>query len=211
MASEAEELAIQEFLDSLSPENMAILRSIIHEFVNDPEGRLAAYYEGICVSILRVKHNRCTGCGKEVHDSPEALLREHGVTSGPSESADSNSSNVPKSGANSSDPSEKIILTEPGPMNTISIFSLPNPFSSEPLPEVYVDETSELIGQKGLLSHQLLEKMEEYNLDDLRDEDTGAILGFICTKCGMKYGSIADRMLRAPSDCHGCQVKSAWG
>lgn len=54
-------------------------------------------------------------------------------------------------------------------------------------------------------------QMAEYGLDDLRDEDTHQLLGFICLNCGMRYPSIEDRMLRNPDDCSGCHIKSAHG
>ena len=53
--------------------------------------------------------------------------------------------------------------------------------------------------------------MATYNLDDLRDEDTHELLGFICLNCGMRYPSIEDRMRRAPDECSGCFMKSAHG
>lgn len=63
-----------------------------------------------------------------------------------------------------------------------------------------------------ILTEDDLANMEEYNLDDLRDEDPPHhLLGFICKGCGMRYVSIADRMLRPPDTCSGCQMKSAHG
>jgi hypothetical protein len=53
--------------------------------------------------------------------------------------------------------------------------------------------------------------MTTYNLDDLRDADTGDLLGFVCLNCGMTYPSIADRMLRAPDECSGCFRKAGHG
>jgi hypothetical protein len=53
--------------------------------------------------------------------------------------------------------------------------------------------------------------MAEYNLDDLRDEDTHELLGFVCLGCGMRYPSLQDRMMRAPDECSGCFRKSAHG
>jgi hypothetical protein len=53
--------------------------------------------------------------------------------------------------------------------------------------------------------------MTEYDLDDLRDSETGELLGFVCTRCGMVYPSIADRMLRRPDECSGCFRKAGHG
>lgn len=61
------------------------------------------------------------------------------------------------------------------------------------------------------LSVEQFKQMEEYNLDDVRDETTLKLLGFICKGCGLRYVSIEDRMLRAPDACHGCYLKSAHG
>lgn len=56
-------------------------------------------------------------------------------------------------------------------------------------------------------------QMDEYNLDDLRDEETNRLIGFTCKNCGMRYLSISDRMLREPGveGCGGCQQKAKWG
>jgi hypothetical protein len=53
--------------------------------------------------------------------------------------------------------------------------------------------------------------MKTYYLDDVRDEDTGVRLGFICKNCGMRYSTIEDRMLRPPDKCEGCILKAKWG
>lgn len=58
-----------------------------------------------------------------------------------------------------------------------------------------------------------LEKMREYNIDDLRDESTLRLLGFVCLGCGQQYPSIEDRAKRPAGveGCSGCQQKAAWG
>ena len=63
------------------------------------------------------------------------------------------------------------------------------------------------------LSVQDLANMSSYGLDDLRDEDTNELLGFVCINCGLRYVSIADRMLRPPGieGCSGCMQKAKWG
>ena len=55
--------------------------------------------------------------------------------------------------------------------------------------------------------------MDEYNLDDLRDGDTNALLGFICKNCSAEYQSIKERMARepGPTGCAGCIHKTRWG
>lgn len=65
----------------------------------------------------------------------------------------------------------------------------------------------------GELSERDLLDMKQYGLDDLRDEDTHALLGFICLNCEARYISIADRMKRppGPAGCSGCQQKAKWG
>lgn len=70
------------------------------------------------------------------------------------------------------------------------------------------------VGTHYVLTEFDQQHMEEYNLDDLRDEDDRAtLLGFVCLGCGMRYISIADRMLRPPGieGCNGCQLKSGHG
>lgn len=199
MFQEAQQKSIEHLLDALDPEDLATLRMIFRDMVPDEKGRLAAYYEGVCASMLRVKYDRCPGCGGD-HDSAEHLLDG-------SDSADS----AAAPGPDSSGSEEEIILAQPGPLGEQSIFENKDAFDSKPLPDTYVDASKPLVGQKGLMTEDLVKKMVEYNVDDLRDEDTGAIIGFKCLGCGMNYQSLEDRMLRAPDDCHGCQHKSAWG
>ena len=203
MAAEAEQLAIEHLLDNLTPEDLATLRVVLNTLVNDEKGRLAAYLEGVCATMLRVKYDVCPGCG-EKHDSVEDMLDAHGE-------ADSVADNDGEERANSSEQGAEIMLTDQNDDGTKSLFEQPDAFSSKPLPDVYVDASRELIGQKGLMTEDLIAKMVEYNMDDLRDEDTGEIRGFICLNCRTVYPSLEDRMLKAPDDCSGCHQKSAWG
>lgn len=55
--------------------------------------------------------------------------------------------------------------------------------------------------------------MEQYGLDDLRDESTGELLGFICLNCNQRYATIQDRMVNPPGveHCSGCVQKTKWG
>jgi len=46
--------------------------------------------------------------------------------------------------------------------------------------------------------------MEQYNLIAVGE-------GFKCSKCGMTYVSLKDRMLRAPDECSGCIQTTKWG
>lgn len=74
------------------------------------------------------------------------------------------------------------------------------------------------VGETGLLSVQQLANMEKYRLDDLREEETNKLLGFVCigypergVGCGMQYPTIEDRMLRSPEDCSNCHIRAAHG
>lgn len=73
------------------------------------------------------------------------------------------------------------------------------------------DGTVQTVIVAGDLTHEDLTNMEKYNLDDLREEDTNRLLGFVCKGCGLKYSSIEDRMVKEPDECHGCQEKARWG
>lgn len=203
MANEAEQMAIEDLLGSLTPERLATLRVIIHDLGGDTEGRLSAYYEGVITTTLKLKFDKCPGCGMDKHDSLDSLLAEHGT---------GGADNVSSASDASSSSSDEIILSASGPMGEESLFVNPDAaHSTKSLPDTYVDVSRELIGQKGLMTAELISDMNEYFLDDLRDEDTGAILGFICVKCGMKYPSIEDRKLKRPDECSGCFQKSMWG
>lgn len=55
--------------------------------------------------------------------------------------------------------------------------------------------------------------MSEYNLDDLREEGTAQLLGYVCKGCNMRYPTIASRMSREPqhTGCAGCIEKVKFG
>jgi hypothetical protein len=86
---------------------------------------------------------------------------------------------------------------------------LPPDMVAPPPPGEAVNEDSTAPTTPYVLTEEDLANMEEYNLDDLRDEDTHELLGFICKGCQLRYISITDRMLKRA--CHGCQLKSAHG
>lgn len=70
-----------------------------------------------------------------------------------------------------------------------------------------------LIGSSEQLKDWEVARMKEFNLDDLREEASFQLAGFVCLGCGMNYRSIADRMLRetGPEGCTGCIHKMKWG
>lgn len=189
MAEESQRLEQERFFVELTPEQLATFRLMMYNIVamGDKGLPLAAYYEGVAAQTLILKHNVCAGCGNK-HDDGD-----------------------PRHGASESE------LEHAAPDGTESLFADPDQasqaFEREPLAETYVDTTKELIGQTGLLPVEVQEKMVEYDLDDLRDEDTGAILGFVCNLCGLKYVSVEDRALRdpGPAGCEGCINKAKWG
>lgn len=53
-------------------------------------------------------------------------------------------------------------------------------------------------------SYAGIDQLIKYNMKYVGD-------GLFCKNCGIKYVSMADRMLKPPDDCHGCEVKSKWG
>jgi hypothetical protein len=63
---------------------------------------------------------------------------------------------------------------------------------------------------EGLPEAEVVRLFEEYNLQ--RCTDPIAPAGFVeCKGCGLVYVSLADRMLRAPDECHGCHEKAKHG
>lgn len=67
------------------------------------------------------------------------------------------------------------------------------------------------IGENGLLSPRQIADMVEYNLDDVRDEETNNLLWFVCLLCEIQYQTIEDRKLKPADHCHGCFRKAAHG
>jgi len=83
--------------------------------------------------------------------------------------------------------------------------------AAEPHPEVLDAHNQPSLFADARLTDEDIKNMKLYNLDDLRDEETEALIGFICKGCGMQYVSIQDRMLRAADTCGGCIQKAKWG
>lgn len=70
------------------------------------------------------------------------------------------------------------------------------------------------VGESGMLTDTQLGLMNEYHLDDIRDNVTNKLLGFICLGCkSSRYPSIEDRMMKPPGEenCPGCVHKQKWG
>lgn len=69
------------------------------------------------------------------------------------------------------------------------------------------------IGSTDMLQAHELSLMNKFNLDDLREEGTGKLLGFICLGCQTRYVSIEDRIKQppGPEGCSGCAQKAKWG
>jgi len=72
-------------------------------------------------------------------------------------------------------------------------------------------QSEPFVNEFGDLTETDLENMAKYNLDDLREEESARLIGFICTLCGIQYPTIADRMLRPSDECHGCFLKAGHG
>jgi hypothetical protein len=68
-------------------------------------------------------------------------------------------------------------------------------------------------GWPGPLSAEQHKQMADWELDDLREDGTNVLLGFVCVNCGHQYPSIEDRMLRekGKAGCSGCVQKEKWG
>lgn len=69
------------------------------------------------------------------------------------------------------------------------------------------------VGSTEHLTAPELALMVDYNLDDLREEGTGKLIGFMCLRCKMQYPSIQDRMINPPGEehCAGCLHKTKFG
>lgn len=179
MVRESLKLEIDNFFLDLSADQLATFKMILSHLSEDPTNRLASYYEGIASQTLVLKHNRCGGCGGPAHESAEDLLASH-----------------------EEEKDEPDPFSEPHPSGTESFFDKPDGAD-------VLHPEQEHIGHTGALHPDTIKRMEELNLDDLREEETNHILGFICKGCGMRYGSIHDRSLH--DYCDGCIQKTKWG
>lgn len=190
----------QRLFQELDQEQLQTLRTM---FVMAPENPEAVMqWAGMVAMSLKVRFNICITCG--VNHEEEIL------------------------GKGTSDPSKipDLITTDEGD----AYFKYPDTGSNNLLtPEDFqraLDEDGDAViftsDEPLPVFHELTETekrfMTLYHLDDLRDEDTHALLGFVCTgingmkePCGMRYPSIEDRMLNEPEYCSGCHQKMAHG
>lgn len=150
---------------------------------------LAAFYQGQAVAALESRFNICTACGKD-HDEQLAHL-----------------TGTAKPTWQERDAKEREALEK-----EVAKFS---EFLFKSEKEAIAEVPDLRVGESGDLSAGQQEKMREYNLDDLREEETGALLGFVCLKCGKQYQSIDDRALdpdgKEREMCEGCIHHTKWG
>lgn len=166
-----------------------LFRAISH---TEPEEavRIAARYDGIASTTLKYRFGVCPGCNKNHEEEAMKIFVAEG------------------GGPKDSDPEWKF----PEPKADAVSTSLPMKGAS--VPSFFEDdEKNSEPDERDALSPEDIANMVVYNLDDLRDEDTHELLGFICKGCGRRYVSIEDRMLREPGvkGCGGCQDKAKWG
>ena len=181
MALDSHRHDISRLFQELDKEHLLTLRLMFHEFTDDPEGRLSAYYEGILCATFAHRFDVCPGCGKN-HE--EELM-------GKQQEEDASLSEEQKE-------AHRTVIHE---ANLAAIEKA----------EKNLFDLSHSEGGLNDLTPEQLKQMEEYNLDDLRDDETFKLVGFICKGCGLRYESIKDRMLRPVDWCHGCHLKAAHG
>lgn len=173
---------IMDLFNTLDEEQLVSLKWMLHNITMESPSQLSAMYEGQITVIMEKKFGLCAGCGINHEKEAKALAAQ-------------------------SDPAVPTKATNPVDAEAREQLATPT-------------EPSKYVNQFGDLTEDDLRNMEIYHLDDVRDEENGyALLGFICTGiiggprggCGMRYGSIADRMLRPPEECTGCFTKAAHG
>lgn len=201
MESQSIRHQILNLFNELEQDHLFILRVILSSLASAPgkqSSLMASYYEGIASAKLDSRFDVCPGCG-ENHD--ERMMDELKFAQG--------------------DGVKKIEVETThgvdGPIEGLDLQRTALQFGTT------MHEQLELFPEKAAtpdprtvpetLSGDDQELMEQYNLDDLRDEDTHKLLGFVCLGCGKNYQSIQDRMLRQPGieGCDGCINKQKWG
>lgn len=172
-------------LTSMTSDQLGVVASLLDTITTSPHpARVAAFYTGRVVTIRELKFGMCPHCGSKHDDASELLKDEAGAIKPPF------------------DPE---LFTGP---------EVPEHVRARRAMDEKADESfwTEM-GSRGILMDHELFLMNRFNLDDLREEGTGKLLGFICLGCRTQYVSIKDRAKQppGPEGCSGCQQKAKWG
>jgi len=187
MATEDFQHQVTGLFDGFTEEQLVTYKHMLHHIVmntNSHGDTIAAYYEGIATGLLHVKFGICLGCDQ----NHEKLMQESGLRNTTEWTPDHD----PIFDLEKFTADQERELDDEGPdVSAVAVAS----------------------GWAGPLSAEQQKSMDEYGLDDLREEGTNVLLGFVCINCKRPYPSIEDRMLREPGveGCGGCQQKAKWG
>lgn len=206
-AALVERHAIKRLFDELNPDQLASLRSLLEVCMQGTEGNQAATgYHGMTVMILEKKFGVCWAC----RENP--CVAEHGLEN----MLARDDLRCPTCG--STDPRMHPAVSGGGEVTDMCADSFHQGYPKKV--EVHPDAIREMdpmadlpLGGTGMLSPSQISQMVEYHLDDLREEGTNKLVGFICLECGYQYPSIEDRMIRPPGidNCPGCINKTKFG
>jgi hypothetical protein len=199
MESQSIRHQILNLFNELERDHLFTLRIILSSLASAPgkqSSLMASYYEGIASAKLDSRFDVCPGCG-ENHD--ERMMDELKFAQG--------------DGVKKTEVETVEGVGEPFDGTTeglnLQMTALQYGTTVHEQLELFPDARS----VPETLSDGDQELMDEYNLDDLREEGTHKLLGFVCLGCGKNYQSIQDRMLRQPGieGCDGCINKQKWG
>lgn len=196
--AELQEMAMSDFNHSfqtlfseLTLDNLKTVKTMMHFIVGTAGSPIAAQWEGMLAWEMKNRFNICVTCG--VNHDEEVLPDE------------------PPSEERASWPD---FIPAPFPYRAPP----PSPYPMPAVPADTIPEEEPNMGVFRELTDEEVHNMEVYHLDDLRDEESQELLGFVCTGiegstegCGMQYPSIEDRMLKPPEECSGCFIKAAHG
>lgn len=189
------ELRMAHFFDSLDADQMQSLRIIMGQITRQPA--LAHYFEGIAVAGMFLKY------GNSAFTFDPSLLGKSGV------------------------PGVDRLPTAQPPQADQAVGQAEAPaapVADSPRPQIHPDALgaeidpdfdppaeppAQVIGVPGYATSDAGEAalMAQYNV---KQKEPGKP-EVICQGCGLEYVSLADRMVKRPDDCHGCQEKARWG
>jgi hypothetical protein len=185
--------SFQRIFEELPEDHLRTIRTMLSVISDQDESSLAAEWLGMASWALKTRFNVCVTCGVN-HDEELAETPPPQEKGGYFEEVplDCDNPECPDAGRCGGRCAQK--------------FSDTSSEADQPLPMFYEPSEDER------------KLMDEYHLDDLRDQDSNEFLGFICTgiqgwnkPCGMRYPSIQDRMLREPESCSGCHQRMMHG
>lgn len=200
--------------DELTEDQLRAVEFMLDGIATDDQPvRIASYFAGRVSAFMQQRFRICSACGRD-HDADLAdLATDECPTCG---------SKDPRMHPATQAEGEVTHIC-PDPYHKPGEVKLPHHVKIrrrlDESPEVVdktlaePDKSYTVIGSIGALQPWEQVLCDDYGIDDLRDEDTNQLRGFICLNCKRGYPTIEERLNFEPKTdgCVGCHLKAAHG